>query len=227
VRILIVEDETSLREGLADLIRAAGHEVNSAATAKAGLETALGQPHDLVVLDLMLPDGDGVDVCREMRQKVPATAILMLTARGSEDDKVVGLEAGADDYMTKPFGARELLARIDAISRRTSAAPEVPDQIEIDDCLIDLGRHAARRSNTTVTLTPREVAILRWLYQHRQRAVSRGELLEQVWESRGDLKTRTVDMTIANLRQKIETDPAQPKIVATVTGVGYAWGTTS
>ncbi|MCP4896004.1 MAG: response regulator transcription factor [bacterium] len=224
MQILIIEDEDSLREGLLDLIRAAGHEVDCASTAAAGLDLAAVNATDLVLLDLMLPDGDGIDVCSRLREQHPQIAILMLTARGSENDKVKGLNAGADDYVTKPFGARELLARIEAIARRTRIRPTTPTRIEIDGSQLDLNRHLAQRGETQTHLTPRESAILHWLYHQRQRAVSRAELLEQVWGTRGDLKTRTVDMTIANLRQKIELDPADPQIIKTVTGVGYAWG---
>jgi DNA-binding response OmpR family regulator len=149
---------------------------------------------------------------------------MMLTARAAEQDKVDGLGAGADDYVTKPFGARELVARVESLGRRTSLPADVPQILEIDGCRIDLGRCEARRESGAVTLTPREAGILRWLFHHRSRAVARAELLERVWGSHGDLQTRTVDMTIANLRQKIERDPTAPEIVVTVKGVGYAWG---
>jgi DNA-binding response OmpR family regulator len=147
----------------------------------------------------------------------------MLTARGSEDDKVAGLDAGADDYLTKPFAVRELLARINALGRRAASAPTEPEIVEADGCSIDLGRLQASRGDTAVALTPREAGILRWLHRHRARAVPRAELLERIWGSSSDLQTRTVDMTIANLRQKIERDPSYPKIIVTVTGTGYAW----
>jgi DNA-binding response OmpR family regulator len=167
---------------------------------------------------------DGFEVCRRVRELRPGLPILMLTARGAEDDKVRGFAAGADDYVTKPFGTRELLARVEALGRRVSRGEDVAAVIEHDGCSIDLGRCVARRDDASIPLTAREVSILRWLFQHRTRAVSRAELLQVVWGSRGDLRTRTVDMTIANLRQKIELDPARPRIVTTVKGVGYAWG---
>jgi len=224
VRILIVEDELTLREGLADLLAAAGHSVEAFEKGADAVEAGLREAFDVVLLDLMLPDLDGVEVCRRLRRARPTLAILMLTARGSEDDKVAGLEAGADDYLTKPFAVRELLARVDALGRRAAAAPAEPEVIEADGCVLDLGRLSARRDDGVINLTPREAGILRWLHRQRARAVSRAELLERVWGSAGDLQTRTVDMTIANLRQKIERDPAQPRIVLTVTGAGYAWG---
>jgi DNA-binding response OmpR family regulator len=149
----------------------------------------------------------------------------VLTARGSEEEKVRGLGAGADDYVTKPFGARELLARVDALGRRSAAIPREPEVLDVDGCRIDLGRLQAARADAVVTLTPREAGILRWLYRHRTRAVLRNELLTQVWGASDELETRTVDMTIANLRQKIEVDPATPRIIVTVKGAGYAWGT--
>ncbi len=224
MRILIVEDERTLREGLHDLLAAAGHQVEAAADGPSGLEMGTHGSFDLVVLDLMLPGLDGLEVCRRLRLSRPDLQILMLTARGSEDDKVAGLSAGADDYVSKPFGVRELLARVEAFSRRTDRQPAAEEIVEIADCRIDLGRHIVQRSGESVALTPREVGILRWLYLHRTRAVSRSELLEKIWGASGDLQTRTVDMTIAKLRQKIERDPADPEIVVTVTGTGYAWG---
>ena len=224
MRMLIVEDERTLREGLKALLSAAGHQVEAVELGAQAVEVGTREAFDLVLLDLMLPDIDGVEVCRRLRRVRPTLPILMLTARGSEDDKVAGLEAGADDYLTKPFAVRELLARIDALARRAGAAPTAPEVLEIDGCVLDLGRLTATRGGEVASLTPREAGILRWLHRQRARAVSRAELLERVWGSSGELQTRTVDMTIANLRQKIERDPASPKIVLTVTGAGYAWG---
>ncbi len=191
---------------------------------KDAIATGTVEAFDLMLLDLMLPDIDGVEVCRRLKRARPSLHILMLTARGSEDDKVAGLEAGADDYLTKPFAVRELLARIDALGRRSAEIPADPEIIQADGCTMDLGRLVVHRGENPVSLTPREAGILRWLHRHSSRAVSRAELLERIWGSSGDLQTRTVDMTIANLRQKIERDPSDPKILLTVTGVGYAWG---
>ena len=224
MKILIVEDEQRLREGLVDLLSAADHEVTAVGDGRSALEVGMADPFDLVLLDLMLPQVDGIEVCRRLRQARPTLPILMLTARGAEDDKVAGFAAGADDYDTKPFGVRELLARIDAFGRRASSTPAEPEIIELDGCTMDLGRHRATRGSETIHLTAREVGILRWLERQSSRAVSRSELLERVWGTSGDLQTRTVDMTIAKLRQKIERDPTDPKIVVTVTGAGYAWG---
>lgn len=224
MRILIVEDEKPLREGLMDLLTAAGHEPEAAADGPGGLEVATREAFDLMILDLMLPGMDGLEVCRRVRRLRPDLPILMLTARGSEDDKVAGFSAGADDYVAKPFGVRELLARVEAFARRARIAPAAAEVVEAAGCTFDFGRHESVRDGHIEQLTPREVAILRWLHRHRNRAVSRSELLAEVWGVNADMQTRTVDMTIAKLRQKIERDPASPEIVVTVTGVGYAWG---
>jgi DNA-binding response OmpR family regulator len=228
VRILIVEDERSLREALVDLLTKRGFMVEAVADGLKAAERGVRPDIELVLLDLALPGLDGVEVCRRLRMARPALPILILTARGSEDDRVEGLHAGADDYLTKPFGSRELLARIEALMRRSSMAPADAESVEIDGCRLDLGRCEAKRDGGAVALTPREVGILRWLHRHRERAVSRAELLQTVWGSPADvtaeLETRTVDMTIANLRQKIERQPAEPRIIVTVKGVGYAWG---
>ena len=224
MRILVVEDEPVLRDGLSDLLKGAGHLVEAVGDGAAGAARGTSEPFDLVLLDLMLPRLDGIEVCRRLRQARPGLPILMLTARGAEEDKVKGLKSGADDYVTKPFGARELLARVAALGRRSQTAPAEPEQLQADGCRFDLGRCEARRGRKAFPLTPREAGILRWLHRHRTRAVSRAELLEQVWGSPGNLETRTVDMAVANLRQKIERDPANPRILLSVKGVGYAWG---
>lgn len=224
MRVLIVEDETNLREGLTDLLEAAGHQVRAVADGREAIRLGSVSALDLVVLDVMLPGLDGIEVCRQLRQVRPQLGILMLTARGAEDDKVSGLRAGADDYLTKPFGARELLARVEALGRRSGTPAAAPEVLAAAGWTLDLGRCRAHRDGTEIELTAREAGILRLLWLHRDRAVSRAELLERVWDSRGDLETRAVDMAIVKLRQKIETDPARPRLVVTVKGVGYAWG---
>lgn len=223
MRILVVEDEASLREGLVDLLTHAGHQVQAAADGEAAVRLGLTQDFELVLLDLMLPRMDGFEVCRRLRERHPALGVLMLTARGDEADKVRGLRAGADDYVTKPFGTDELLARIDSVARRL-ALDAGPERIEQDGLVIDLGRCRFERDGHEQDLTAREANLLRFLHRHRERAVSRAELLENVWQQPGDLQTRTVDMCVANLRQKIERDPAKPSLVLTIKGVGYAWG---
>jgi len=226
VRILIVEDERSLREALVDLLTKRGFLVETAADGFTAADRGVESDIDFVLLDLALPRLDGVEVCRRLRMARPALPILILTARGSEEERVKGLSAGADDYLTKPFGTKELVARIDALRRRASIAPADAERVEIDGCLLDLGRCEAHRNGEAIALTPREVGILRWLHRHRTRAVSRAELLQTVWGASDEIETRTVDMTIANLRQKIEREPAEPRIVVTVKGTGYAWGRT-
>ena len=222
MRILVIEDEASLREGVADLLGGDGHVVKAAADGITGLETALRETFDLVVLDLMLPRLDGMDVCRRLRAARPGVPILMLTARGSEDDKVRGLIEGADDYVTKPFSARELLARVRAIGRRAPVGESL-DEIQVEGATIDLARMTVIRGGECIPLTPREVGIVRWLYRHRDRVVPRAELLEQVFGQRGDLQTRAVDMAIAVLRKKVEADPAAPAVIVSVKGAGYMW----
>ncbi len=224
MNVLIVEDEPVLQSALIDLLKGAGHFVEAIGDGNIAVERGVDPSFDLILLDLMLPGLDGVEVCKILRARRPELYILMLTARAAEDDKVTGLNCGADDYVTKPFGARELLARLEAVERRQKRGDEQPEAIEVDGCRLDLGRCEAMRDAEPITLTARETDILRLLHQHRTRAVTRGELLQRVWESPGDLQTRTVDMTIANLRQKIERVPSEPKIVLTVKGVGYAWG---
>lgn len=223
MRVLVVEDDPMLRDGLIDLLQGAGHEVKAVTDGAAGFQAGREEAFDLVVLDLMLPKLDGLEVCQRLRTVRPGLPILMLTARGAEEDKVKGLKAGADDYVTKPFGVRELLARVEAFERRIQSMPSEPEVIEAEGCRFDLGRCEAERDGEIISLTAREVGILRWLHRHQKRSVSRAELLENVWGTVGSLQTRTVDMTIAKLRQKIEIDPSQPQIIATVTGVGYRW----
>ena len=226
MKILIVEDEPNLRNGLTDLLEGAGHFVEAVDDGLKAAARGVSPEIDLVVLDLPCPASTGWRSAAGCAPPGPEFLILMLTARAREDDKVEGLSTGADDYVTKPFAARELLARIEALARRfrRDGFTPVPEQIELDGCLMDLGRCTATRDGQTVALTAREVRILRLLYQNRVRAMTRGELLERAWGASSNLQTRTVDMTIANLRQKIERDVSAPRIVTTIKGVGYAWG---
>ncbi len=222
MRILVVEDEASLRDGIVDLLSGDGHTVTAVGDGVAGVEAGLREPFELVVLDLMLPRLDGMEVCRRLRAARPGMPILMLTARGSEDDKVRGLIEGADDDVTKPFSARELLARVRVLGRRAPAGESL-DEVQVDGAVIDLARMTVVRGDQRVALTPREVGIVRWLYRNKDRVVTRAELLEQVFGQRGDLQTRAVDMAIAVLRKKLEADPAKPTLIVSVKGAGYAW----
>ncbi len=224
MRILVVEDEAALREGLIDLLSGAGHQVAPAADGGEAVRLGTEECFDLVLLDRMLPGLDGMEVLARLRTVRPGLPVIMLTARSAEEDRVAGLVSGADDYVTKPFSARELLARIQAVGRRRGSGNGGDEQIEWGDSRIDLGRCRVRRNGSEQSLTPREVGVIRWLYRHRDRAVSRSELLENVWGIKGDTRTRTVDMTVAKLRRKIEPDPSHPQVIVTVTGAGYGWG---
>ncbi len=226
MRILVVEDDRPLREGLVDLLTGAGHEVEAVENGLEAAERGSSEAYDVIVLDRMLPGLNGVEVCRRIRRARPSSMILMLTAMVEESQKVEGLAAGADDYVTKPFGVKELLARVDALARRAASQPSEPEELVADGCALDLGRCTAKREGDQVpaTLTAREVGMLRWLYRHRERAVTRAELLEHVWGLPGDLETRSVDMAVANLRKKIERSASDPRIVVSVKGVGYIWG---
>jgi len=223
VRILVVEDDAPLREGILDLLRGAGHEPRGCGDGLEAVERVAHERPDVILLDVMLPGQDGIEACRQMRSRRCDTPVIVLTALGDEGDKVRGLEAGADDFVTKPFGARELLARIDAVARRARPSGQ-PERLEVDGCVLDLGACRVERNGHGATLTTREADILRWLARHRGRGVSRGDLLEHVWGVPRSLRTRAVDMAISTLRQKIEADPAQPRIIVSVKGMGYAWG---
>ena len=177
----------------------------------------------------MMPDLDGYAVLRALRQDARTAAIplIFLTAKVERQDVRQGMALGADDYVTKPFSPKELLARVEALGRRIRFKPEEPEILEVNGCRFDFGRCEIKRGNEITALTPREVGILRWMHQHRNRVVTRSELLENIWGMKSDIETRTVDMTIANLRQKIEEDPANPKIIVSVKGLGYSWAPSS
>jgi len=224
-RLLVVDDDPAT----AQLIRqwfAGSMEVLDAVDGKQGLERAFESKPDLLLLDLRMPGLDGIAVAQQLKadSRTRAIPIVVLSACRDAESKVEAFSAGADDYVTKPFGSKELLARVEALARRAQTSPEPPQTIETDGCRIDIGRLVANRDDRKVILTAREANILSWLHAHRTRGVSRAELLTEVWGASADQQTRTVDMTIANLRQKIETDPSSPRIVVTVKGLGYAWG---
>jgi DNA-binding response OmpR family regulator len=219
-RVLVVDDDPTVREVVVQYLRAGGHEVVEAADGEAALELYGETPHDLVVLDLMLPGIDGIEVCRRLRKQgdVP---VIMLTALGEETDRVVGLEVGADDYVTKPFSPRELALRVDSVLRRT-AAPVAPRRLVDGDLVVDEAAHAAYRGGRPLSLTGREFDLLRFLLAHPGTAYSRDQLLEQVWGwSFGDQSTVTVH--VRRLREKVEDDPTRPARLQTVWGVGYRW----
>ncbi len=219
-KILIVEDEPNMRKGLKDNLEFEGYEVDCADNGEDGLKKILENNYNLVLLDVMLPKMSGFDVCKKAREKSVASPIILLTAKGEEVDKVVGLELGADDYVTKPFSLRELLARIKAILRRSDNAVIKNEVIKIGKLDVHFESYNAFENGSEVQMSHKEFELLRYLYDHRNQTVSRDDLLKNVW---GDIYTtsRTIDNFIVKLRQKIETDANNPKIILTVHGIGY------
>ena len=222
-KILIVEDEPAMQLGLKDNLEFEGYSVETASEGDSGLEKINKDKFDLVLLDVMLPNMSGFDVCRNARAGGIKTPIVLLTARGEEIDKVLGLELGADDYVTKPFSVRELLARIKAILRRSDSRTNKPvtDHITIGRLSIDFNSYVAKENNAEVKLSHKEFEILHYLLDHTNEVVSRYDLLEKIWGYDEQPTTRTVDNFIVRLRQKIETNPNSPKIILTVHGTGY------
>jgi DNA-binding response OmpR family regulator len=222
-KVLIVEDEPQMLEGLRDNLEIEGFDVTTAADGKAGLKEILENTYDLAVLDVMLPHMSGLDILKTAREKGVPTPVIMLTAKGEEIDRVLGLELGADDYITKPFSLRELLARVKAVLRRSETGPGggSGSRMHLGDLEIDFSSYTASRGGTALEMTPREYEILKFLWQHRNRTVSRDQLLTNVWGYDEPVSTRTVDNFILRLRQKIESDPAHPRYIMTIHGTGY------
>ena len=221
-KILIIEDEADLVKGLKLNLVDEGYEVVWAADGREGLRRALEEAPDLVILDIMLPGMNGLEVCRELRQQKSSVPVIMLTAKGEEVDKVVGLEIGADDYMTKPFSVRELLARIKAHLRREKREPRhVPKTCVFGEVEIDFARFKVRRAGSGTDLTSLEVDILKYLIAHKGEVVSRDALLDKVWGYEQFPTTRTIDNHILKLRKKIEDDPSRPRHILSVYGEGY------
>jgi DNA-binding response OmpR family regulator len=219
--VLIVEDEPDMVLGLQDNCEYEGYEVLVARDGAEGLERALAERPDLILLDVMLPKLSGLDVCRTLRQRGLRAPIIMLTARSQETDKVVGLEVGADDYVTKPFGVRELMARIRAQLRRATGREAEIDAYRFGEIELDFRRHHATRAGKPLALSPREFALLKYFIQRRGEAIAREELLDNVWGLTRYPFTRTVDNHIAKLRRKLERSPAEPAYIITVHKVGY------
>jgi two-component system alkaline phosphatase synthesis response regulator PhoP len=221
-RILLVEDEPGLVLTITDLLTAEGYTVESATDGPTGLTKALNERFDLVVLDVMLPGKSGFDICRELRQQGRDVAILLLTAKSQLTDRVVGLKLGADDYMVKPFEPPELLARIEALLRRVKREKLPPVmRFEFGSVEIDFEKGMARKAGAPVGLAGKELELLRYLIDHRGAVVSREELLQAVWEYQPGVSSRTIDVHVAWLRQKLEDNPQYPQHIHTVRGVGY------
>lgn len=220
-RILIIEDETPMRTALADLLAGEGYRPLSAADGEAGLERALAEKPDLILLDVMLPKLDGFAVCAELRRLAQHMPVLMLTAKGQIEDRVTGLDAGADDYLVKPFSTEELLARVRALLRRRQRQAKSPVKLKLGDAEIDLARQTALRGRKAIHLTAKEFAMLRLLAEAEGEPVTRERFLDLVWGYTAFPTTRTVDNHIASLRAKLEKNPDEPRWLKTVHGVGY------
>ena len=220
-RILIVEDEPNMVAGLRDNFEYEGYEVITAGDGAEGLGRALNEAPDLVVLDVMMPKMSGLDVCKQLKAKRPALPVIMLTARGQEVDKVVGLELGADDYVTKPFSIRELLARIKAVLRRARGAPQEQERYAFGDIEVSVRTHEVARGGKPVEFSAKEFDLLKYFLGHPGEVLSRERLLEEVWGYNHFPTTRTVDAHVVRLRQKLEARPDEPRFILTVHGVGY------
>lgn len=220
-RLLLVEDEPGLQLALSDRLIAEGYRVETASDGDTAVYRATGEPFDLIVLDVMLPGRDGFDVARTVRQQGVQTPILMLTARGQVVDRVVGLKLGADDYLTKPFEMIELLARLEALLRRAPASTAALERFQFGDVLVDARKAEVTKGGTPVDLSAKEFHLLCYFLEHRGATISREELLQQVWGYHSTPSTRTVDVHIAWLRQKLEPNPRVPQYILTVHGLGY------
>src|SRR2546426_5369605 len=220
-RILIVEDEPAMIAGLRDNFEYEGYDVISAADGAEGLARALADSPDLVVLDVMMPRMSGFDVCKQLKTKRPSLPIIMLTARGQEIDKVVGLELGADDYVTKPFSIRELMARVKAVLRRASPQAPAAEVYRFSDIEVNIRANEVRRAGSLIDLSAKEFALLAYFITNPAETLSRDRLLDAVWGYENYPNTRTVDTHIVHLRQKLEPNPEEPRFILTIHGSGY------
>jgi len=219
--ILIIEDDTSILRGLKDNLEFEGYKVITETNGNAGLELALGKNIDLLLLDIMLPGMNGYEICRKIKKEKPDLTIIMLTARGSEMDKVSGLDTGADDYVTKPFSLPELLARIRAAFRRVKDESDAPDEYSFGNIRLDFRKLQAFSGDREIFLSAKEFDIMKYLVRHEGEAIHRHELLNEVWGYEAVPTTRTVDNFILDLRKKLEENPSKPKHILSVRGVGY------
>lgn len=222
-RILIIEDEQPLRRALSDNFTFEGYEVITAEDGPSGYSKATNERPDVVILDLMLPRMSGYEVCRKLRAEGVTTPILMLTARGEETDRIAGLDLGADDYVTKPFSLGELGARVRALLRRAGRLQTMPDKLHLEGIEIDFNAYAARKDGAPLDLTRKEYHVLRLLVSRSGQAITRDELLKEVWGQETYVTNRTVDTHVANLRSKLERDLHCPRHLITVHGIGYRW----
>ena len=228
IHILVAEDDNNIRTGLVDTLESEGYRATPAKDGKEAIELFSSQPFDLLLLDIMMPEKSGYDVCRVVRASDEAIPVIMLTAKGEEIDKVIGLQLGADDYITKPFGVHELLARISAVLRRSQrktkpSAEEVsgPDRFTFGIAEIDTRQYKVRTGDNVYDISARELQLLRFFYSHPNEVLSRDRILNAVWGIEYGGTTRTLDQHVAQLRKKIEPDPARPRFLTTVYGVGY------
>ena len=221
--ILVIEDDAAIRRGVLDALKFTGHTTLEAADGEQGMKLALSATFDLILLDLILPHASGFDILKALRRERPGTPVIILSARGEENDRVRGLRLGADDYVVKPFSVRELLARVDAVLRRAPERQPVSETLTLGDTTVDFGQSSARFGNgERVELSDRERDVLRYLALNRGRPVSLDELLQRVWHLDGrQTETRTVDMHVANLRGKLRDDAEAPRMILTVRGKGY------
>jgi two-component system alkaline phosphatase synthesis response regulator PhoP len=221
-RILLVEDELGLVMTLSDRLASEGYAVETANDGETGLARATSELFDLIILDVMLPGDSGFDLCRNLRRRGFRTPIIMLTARGQTIDKILGLKIGADDYVTKPFEMMELMARVEVQLRRASSAVTLPEEVyQFGDIRVDFRRAEAYRGREVVELSAKEFKLLRYLIEHRGAALSRDELLNEVWGYDAAVSTRTVDVHVAWLRQKLEANQRHPQFILTIHGLGY------
>ncbi len=225
-RILVVEDDASIRQGIVDALTFAGFQVLQAENGVDGLKRGMAADYELMLLDLVLPGRDGLDILKEVRAARPTTPIIILTAKGEESDRVTGLRLGADDYVVKPFSVKELLARIHAVLRRSPERPSDVSQIDVPGGVVNFAGCEVRFDDgSRAALSEREVELLRYLACNSGRAVSRDEILSRVWRIDASyVETRTIDMHIARLREKLRDDPASPATLVTVRGKGYMFG---
>jgi len=222
LQILLVEDEPGLSLTVSDLLAAEGYQVDTAMDGPTGLKKSVNRELDLIILDVMLPGKNGFQICRELRQQGCDTAILMLTAKTQVTDRVVGLKLGADDYLAKPFDPAELLARVEALLRRVKKKGSAPvARFDFNNVEADFENGEVRKNGAVVSLAAKELQLLRYLVDRRGTVVTREDLLQHVWEYQSEVSSRTIDVHIAWLRQKLEENPQTPKYIHTVRGVGY------